>query len=138
MPLLARFVTAPLVVDVRRGALAELGRILADQRISTSGRVAIAVGRTYGPVVQRTFEHDLVEADWFTVEGGTINTAVKLVEHVRQHRDAPPPGSGCRWSRSPRISRTTASRRRSAPWTTTPAVARTASLRRSPSSSTST
>ncbi|TDO51310.1 glycerol-1-phosphate dehydrogenase [NAD(P)+] [Kribbella sp. VKM Ac-2527] len=86
MPLLARFVTAPLVVDVRRGALAELAKILADQRISTSGRVAIAVGSTYGPIVQHTFEHDLVDADWFTVEGGTINTAIKLVEQVRKNR----------------------------------------------------
>ncbi|ADB30667.1 3-dehydroquinate synthase [Kribbella flavida DSM 17836] len=86
MPLLARFVTAPLVVDVRRGALRELAEVLADQRISTSGRVAIAVGPTYGPIVQSTFEHGLVEADWFTVDGGTINTAIKLVEQIRQHR----------------------------------------------------
>jgi glycerol-1-phosphate dehydrogenase [NAD(P)+] len=86
MPLLARFVTAPIAVEVHRGALTELAAILADQRISTAGRVAIAIGSTYGPIVQRTFEHDLVEADWFTVEGGTINTAVKLVERIREHR----------------------------------------------------
>ncbi|ONI75439.1 3-dehydroquinate synthase [Kribbella sp. ALI-6-A] len=86
MPLLARFVTTPLVVDVRRGALQELAAVLADQRISTSGRVAIAVGSTYGPIVQKTFEHGLVQADWFTVDGGTINTAIKLVERIRQQR----------------------------------------------------
>lgn len=86
MPLLARMITAPLVVDVRRGALAELGKILADQRISSSGRVAIAVGATYGPVVQQTFRDGLVGADWFTVAGGSINTAIKLVEQIRRQR----------------------------------------------------
>ncbi len=86
MPLLARFVTAPLVVDVRRGALKELAQVLADQRISTSGRVAIAVGPTYGPIVQNTFKHGLVDADWFTVDGGTINTAIKLVDQIKQKR----------------------------------------------------
>lgn len=88
MPLLARMIPAPLVVDVRRGALAELGAILADQRISPGGRVAIAVGATYGPTVRKLFAdaldgHGLAAADWFTVEGGTINTAVRLVEQVR-------------------------------------------------------
>ncbi|MFI5709753.1 iron-containing alcohol dehydrogenase family protein [Kribbella sp. NPDC051620] len=86
MPLLARMIPAPLVVDVRRGALAELGSILADQRISTSGRVAIAVGSTYGPIVQATFRDGLAGADWFTVDGGTINTAIKLVEQIRRER----------------------------------------------------
>ncbi|WP_433017297.1 iron-containing alcohol dehydrogenase family protein [Kribbella sp. CA-294648] len=86
MPLLARMIPAPLVVDVRRGALAELGTILADQRISTSGRVAIAVGSTYGPIVQATFRDGLAGADWFTVDGGTITTAIKLVEQIRLRR----------------------------------------------------
>jgi len=86
MPLLARMIPAPLVVDVRRGALAELGTILTDQRISPAGRVAIAVGATYGPIVQKTFRDGLAGADWFTVEGGTINTAVRLVEQIRSRR----------------------------------------------------
>jgi glycerol-1-phosphate dehydrogenase [NAD(P)+] len=86
MPLLARMVTAPLVVDVRRGALADLGPILADQRISTSGRVAIAVGSTYGPTVRQKFGQGLGGADWFTVDGGTVDAAVRLVEHVRSQR----------------------------------------------------
>jgi glycerol-1-phosphate dehydrogenase [NAD(P)+] len=79
-------IPAPLVVDVRRGALTDLGAILSDQRISTSGRVAIAVGATYGPIVQATFRDGLAGADWFTVDGGTINTAIKLVEQIRPQR----------------------------------------------------
>ena len=86
MPLLARMIPAPLVVDVRRGALGELAAILADQRISSSGRVAIAVGRTYGPVIRETFRHGLTGADWFTVDGCTINAAIRLVEQIRRQR----------------------------------------------------
>ena len=89
MPLLARMIPAPLVVDVRRGALADLARILADQRISPSGRVAIAVGTTHGPAVRGVFGPGLAGADWFTVATCTINAAVRLVDQVRpQQYDA--------------------------------------------------
>ena len=43
MPLLARILTAPLVVDVRRGAVAGLGALLADQRMAS-----VHGGRLYG------------------------------------------------------------------------------------------
>src|ERR1700721_1782026 len=48
---LSRILTAPLVVDVRRGAVADLGALLADQRIATEGRVAVAVGPSQGDSV---------------------------------------------------------------------------------------
>ena len=44
MPLLTRMLPAPLSIDVRRGAIAHLGELLADRRIATEGRVAIVVG----------------------------------------------------------------------------------------------
>jgi hypothetical protein len=48
VPLLARTVTAPLAIDVRRGALAALGPLLADRRISAGGDVAVVVGPGQG------------------------------------------------------------------------------------------
>ena len=86
MPLLARMIAAPLVVDVRRGALADLGPILADQRISTAGRVAIAVGATYGPTVLEEFGAGLTGADWFTVADGTVDAAIRLAKQAREGR----------------------------------------------------
>ncbi len=86
MSYLARMIPTPIVVDVRRGALADLRKILADQRISSSGRVAVTVGATYGPVVREKFHHGLPGGDWFTVTGGTLNAAIKLVEEVRLQR----------------------------------------------------
>ena len=48
VPLLARTVLTPLAIDVRRGAVADLGAILADQRISAGGDVAVVVGPGQG------------------------------------------------------------------------------------------
>src|SRR3984893_10680303 len=71
MPLLARMIPAPLVVDVRRGAIAELGALLADRRIATEGRGAIAVGPGQGDSLA------------VRVEDGTVDTAVRLGKTLR-------------------------------------------------------
>ncbi|MFI7064474.1 iron-containing alcohol dehydrogenase family protein [Kribbella sp. NPDC050124] len=86
MSYLARMIPAPILVDVRHGALGDLRKVLADQRISSSGRMAVAVGATYGPVVREKFHHGLPGADWFTVGGGTLDAAIKLVEEVKLQR----------------------------------------------------
>ena len=83
MPLLARLITAPLVVDVRRGALQDLPGLLADQRISTSGRVAVAVGRGIGPSVQERLRPSLTLASWFTVADGTVDAANAVADEMR-------------------------------------------------------
>ena len=48
MPLLARSIQTPLHIEVRRGAVADLGRILADGRVSAGGDVAVVVGPGLG------------------------------------------------------------------------------------------
>src|ERR1700736_4340183 len=81
MPLLARILTAPLVVDVRRGAVADLGALLADRRIATEGRVAVAVGLGQGDSVLADL--DLGAAEVFRVEDGTVDSAVSLGKRLR-------------------------------------------------------
>ena len=49
MPLLARTIAAPLLVEIRRGALDGLGGTLAASLISPSGEVAVVVGTGIGP-----------------------------------------------------------------------------------------
>ena len=51
MPLLARMLAAPLFIEVRAGAVADLGSLLADQRIAREGRMAIVVGPGQGDSV---------------------------------------------------------------------------------------
>jgi glycerol-1-phosphate dehydrogenase [NAD(P)+] len=72
---------APLVVDVRRGAVADLGALLADQRIATEGRVAVAVGPGQGDSVLADL--DIAPARIFRVPDGTVDTAVTLGKQLR-------------------------------------------------------
>jgi glycerol-1-phosphate dehydrogenase [NAD(P)+] len=81
MPLLARMLAAPLVVDVRRGAVADLGDLLADKRIAMEGRVAVAVGPGQGDSV--VAELDIEAAEVFRVGDGTVDTAVALGKRLR-------------------------------------------------------
>jgi glycerol-1-phosphate dehydrogenase [NAD(P)+] len=81
MPLLARMLAAPLVVDVRHGAVADLGSLLADQRIAMEGRVAIAVGPGQGDSV--VAELDIGAAEVFRVADAGYDTAVALGKRLR-------------------------------------------------------
>src|ERR1019366_2657598 len=81
MPVLARILTAPLIVDIRRGAVADLGVLLADRRIATEGRVAVAVGRGQGDGV--VAELDMETAEVFRVEDGSVDAAIALGKQLR-------------------------------------------------------
>ncbi|SFF68276.1 glycerol-1-phosphate dehydrogenase [NAD(P)+] [Actinopolymorpha cephalotaxi] len=83
MPLLARMIPTPVVVDVRRGAIADLADLLADQRISAAGRVAIAVGPRSGEALAAQVRPYLSEADFFPVTDGTVDAAQDLAARVR-------------------------------------------------------
>ncbi|RAY14198.1 3-dehydroquinate synthase [Actinomadura craniellae] len=83
MPLLTRMLTAPLSIDVRRGAIAGLGELLADRRIATEGRVAVAVGPGQGDAIIEHITPTLGLADVFKVPGGTVDAAVHLSSNLR-------------------------------------------------------
>jgi glycerol-1-phosphate dehydrogenase [NAD(P)+] len=81
MPLLARMLAAPMVIDVRPGALGDLGALLADHRIATQGRVAIAVGPGQGDSLEA--ELDLGQAEVFRIADGSHGAAVSLGTRLR-------------------------------------------------------
>jgi glycerol-1-phosphate dehydrogenase [NAD(P)+] len=82
MPLLARLLPAPLTVDVRRGAVATLGALLADRRIATEGRVAVAVGPgRHGTGIAARLEHGVAAV--FRIEGASVDGAVCLGKRLR-------------------------------------------------------
>lgn len=83
MPLLARMVATPLVIDVRRAAIKDLPDLLADQRISTSGRVAVAYGGSAQDVVD-SLSLRMGAADLFPVGGATIDSATSLADSIRR------------------------------------------------------
>jgi glycerol-1-phosphate dehydrogenase [NAD(P)+] len=83
VPLLARTVLTPLTIDVRRGAVADLGAILADQRISAGGDVAVVVGPGQGEQIADLLRPTLDSADIFMVAGGSLDAALELAEKLR-------------------------------------------------------
>jgi glycerol-1-phosphate dehydrogenase [NAD(P)+] len=83
VPLLARTVDTPLVIEVRRGAIADLGPLLADQRISAGGDVAVVVGPGQGERIVELIGPTLGSADIFTVAGGTLDAALELGDKLR-------------------------------------------------------
>jgi glycerol-1-phosphate dehydrogenase [NAD(P)+] len=74
---------APLSIDVRRGAIAHLGELLADRRIATEGRVAIAVGPGQGDQIAEHVRPGLRECEVFRVEGASVDAAMELGSRLR-------------------------------------------------------
>src|SRR3954470_22651672 len=83
MPLLARPIQTPLHFEVRRGAVADLARILADGRISAGGDVAVVVGPGLGERVVNLIRPTLGSADVYTTSGGTLDAALELSAKLR-------------------------------------------------------
>ncbi|MDI2131718.1 iron-containing alcohol dehydrogenase family protein [Yinghuangia seranimata] len=83
MPVLTRLVPAPLTVDIRAGALDDLTTLLADARISTSGRLAMVVSEGSGSRMRERFAPQLPDADWYSVTGGSLSAAVDLADRMR-------------------------------------------------------
>lgn len=83
MPLLARSVQTPLHIEVRRGAVADLGKILADGRISSGGDVAVVVGPGIGEQIVDLLRPSLSSAGVYVTAGGTLDAALELAGKLR-------------------------------------------------------
>jgi len=89
VPVLTRLVPSPVFVEIRSGALDALGGILADQRLSASGRIAVAISNGSGTVLRERLEPLLPGAEWYEVADGSLDSAVRLADAMRAgHFDA--------------------------------------------------
>ncbi|MGW0823448.1 iron-containing alcohol dehydrogenase family protein [Streptomyces sp. NPDC002845] len=89
MPVLTRLIPSPIVVDIRPGALDDLATVLADQRISSSGRLAVAISGGSGARLRDRLGPALPDADWYEVGGGTLDDAIHLADAMKRgHYDA--------------------------------------------------
>ncbi|MGW1895636.1 iron-containing alcohol dehydrogenase family protein [Streptomyces sp. NPDC002004] len=86
MPVLTRLIPSPVVVDIRAGALDDLAGVLADQRISSSGKLAVAISGGSGARLRERLSPALPGADWFEVGGGTLDDAIKLADAMKKGR----------------------------------------------------
>lgn len=83
MPVLARMVACPLTVEIGSGAVAALGTLLSDRRISSHGHVAVVVGPGQGEQVVAVIRPALENAQIYPVEGGTVQAALDLADSLR-------------------------------------------------------
>ncbi|MET9296552.1 iron-containing alcohol dehydrogenase family protein [Streptomyces sp. NPDC003077] len=89
MPVLTRLIPSPVVVDISAGALDDLAGLLADQRISASGKLAVAISGGSGARLRERLCPALPGADWYEVDGGTLDDAIKLGDAMKKgHYDA--------------------------------------------------
>jgi glycerol-1-phosphate dehydrogenase [NAD(P)+] len=86
VPVLTRLIPSPVVVDIRSGALDDLAGLLADQRISSSGKLAFAISNGSGAALRARLAPALPGAHWYEVGGGSIDAAVKLADAMRGNR----------------------------------------------------
>ncbi|MEU7278080.1 iron-containing alcohol dehydrogenase family protein [Streptomyces sp. NPDC045431] len=86
MPVLTRLIPSPLVVDIHRGAMDDLAGLLADQRISASGKLAMAISNGSGQALREKLAPLLPDADWYDVADGTIDSAVRLADEIKGKR----------------------------------------------------
>jgi glycerol-1-phosphate dehydrogenase [NAD(P)+] len=75
---------APMAVEIGPGAVAGLGGLLADRRISSGGHVAVAVGPGYGDEIAAVVDPAIENCDVLRIaEGGTLDSALALAERLR-------------------------------------------------------
>ncbi|MCX4585311.1 iron-containing alcohol dehydrogenase family protein [Streptomyces sp. NBC_01481] len=86
MPVLTRLIPSPVVVDISAGALDDLAGLLADQRISGSGKLAIAISGGSGQALRERLAPVLPGAAWYEIADGNIDSAVKLADHIKGKR----------------------------------------------------
>jgi glycerol-1-phosphate dehydrogenase [NAD(P)+] len=89
VPVLTRLIPSPVAVEIRPGALADLASVLADERISHSGRLAVAVSGGSGAKLRERIAPSLPGATWYEVGGGTLDDAIRLADEMKAgHYDA--------------------------------------------------
>jgi glycerol-1-phosphate dehydrogenase [NAD(P)+] len=89
VPVLTRLIPSPVVVDIRPGALDDLAGVLSDERISHSGKLAIAVSNGSGARLRERLAPALPGATWYEVGGGTLDDAIRLAGDMKSgHYDA--------------------------------------------------
>ncbi|HEX4978703.1 MAG TPA: iron-containing alcohol dehydrogenase family protein [Acidimicrobiales bacterium] len=72
----------PVHVDIRAGAVAGLVELLEERRVSSRGRVAVALGPGLGERVLDSLAGSIPLADVCTVGGGTVDDALALADAI--------------------------------------------------------
>jgi glycerol-1-phosphate dehydrogenase [NAD(P)+] len=78
VPVLARMLSSPLFVDIRKGAVEGLSALLHERYISSTGTVLVAVGPSQGKEIWRRIEASMPDATVFEVKDASLASAGEL------------------------------------------------------------
>lgn len=82
MPVLARMLASPLLVDIRAGAVDRLPRLLHENYLSANGTVLVVVGSSTGEEIWNRIAPSLPDASVFFVDDASLATAGRLQERL--------------------------------------------------------
>ena len=76
MPLLKRLVETPLYIDIRKGALEDLTQVLADQRVSANGHIALVMSEGGSKKFSEKLKKIAPNAKVYISPGNSLNDAI--------------------------------------------------------------
>ena len=86
MSLLNRMVATPLYIDIRKGALDDLANVLADQRVSSSGHIAVVMTEGGKKKFGERLKKAAPNADFYISPGNSLTDATNLANDLKSKK----------------------------------------------------
>jgi glycerol-1-phosphate dehydrogenase [NAD(P)+] len=83
MSLLKRTIETPLYIDIRKGALDDLATVLADQRVSSKGHIAVVMTEGGKKKFEARLKKAAPNADFYISPGNSLDDAKALAENLK-------------------------------------------------------
>ena len=83
MSLLKRTIETPLYIDIRKGALDDLATVLADQRVSSTGHIAVVMTEGGKKKFEVRLKKAAPNADFYISPGNSLDDAKALAENLK-------------------------------------------------------
>jgi glycerol-1-phosphate dehydrogenase [NAD(P)+] len=83
MSLLKRMIETPLYIDIRKGALDDLATVLADQRVSSKGHIAVVMTEGGKKKFESRLKKAAPNADFYISPGNSLADAKALAETLK-------------------------------------------------------
>jgi glycerol-1-phosphate dehydrogenase [NAD(P)+] len=82
MSLLKRTIETPLYIDIRKGALDDLATVLADQRVSSTGHIAVVMTEGGKKKFEERLKKAAPNAEFYISPGNSLDDAKALAENL--------------------------------------------------------
>jgi glycerol-1-phosphate dehydrogenase [NAD(P)+] len=83
MSLLKRTIETPLYIDIRKGALDDLATVLADQRVSSTGHIAVVMTEGGKKKFEERLKKAAPNAEFYISPGNSLDDAKALAENLK-------------------------------------------------------